>query len=40
MSKDFDNVPKSKGNTPLDLSLDNFFGSSPQTVMKDNKKRP
>ena len=29
---------KSKGNTPLDLSLDNFFGSSPQTVMKDNKK--
>ena len=29
---------KSKGNTPLDLSLDNFFGSSPLTVMNDNKK--
>ena len=29
---------KSKGNTPLDLSLDNFFGSSPLTVMSDNKK--
>ena len=28
---------KSKGNTPLDLSLDNFFGSSPLTVMNDNK---
>ena len=29
---------KSNGNTPLDLSLDNFFGSSPETVMIDNKK--
>ena len=29
---------KTKGNTPLDLSLDNFFGSSPITVMKDNRK--
>ena len=29
---------KSNGNTPLDLSLDNFFGSSPKTVMIDNKE--
>jgi phosphoribosylformylglycinamidine synthase len=37
-NKRFTIKSKSKGNTPLDLSLDNFFGSSPQTVMKDNKK--
>ena len=37
-NKRFTIKSKTKGNTPLDLSLDNFFGSSPITVMKDNKK--
>ncbi|MDC1492330.1 phosphoribosylformylglycinamidine synthase [Flavobacteriaceae bacterium] len=37
-NKRFTIKSKSKGNTPLDLSLDNFFGSSPLTLMKDNKR--
>ena len=37
-NKRFTIKSKSKGNTPLDLSLDNFFGSSPLTLIKDNKR--